>query len=147
VTDHDPKNCQDGAGCKPCKVEEAKAQLRQLASTKKIRAEDRARALAGLRERVKGLLGDGGQAALALLLVCLTLAGCVAPEAIEQARVEAAALHGVAVNPGNHPQVRAVAARGSLAWCRQHEALTGDPVPGAETWAPIDPAFLPAEPR
>jgi hypothetical protein len=138
VSEHDPNNCHDGAGCKPCKVAEAKLKLRALAATKKITPEDKARALAGLKEKARGLIGA--------LLLAVSLVGCVAPEAIEKIRVEAAACHGLAVEPGNSAEVRKIGARQSLTFRGLHRALDGDDVPGAEAWPAIPPEFLPAEP-
>jgi hypothetical protein len=80
----------------------------------------------------------------ALLLLCVFMLGCVAPEAIEQARSEAAACHGLAVHAGNSDDVRAIGARESLAWRAQHRALTGEEVPGSESWPEIPARYLPA---
>lgn len=85
----------------------------------------------------------GFRRALGLLVACALLMGCVPVEAIEQCDTEAAALHGLAVAEGNAADVRAVAARGTLAWRAQRRALTGDDVPGAEQWPPIPEQYLP----
>lgn len=142
---HDPKACQGGESCKPCKAEEALAELRALAAKKQATPDGRARALAGLTDRIKAAVSPPAQrTAMALLVACAMLVGCVAPEAIEQARTEAAALHGLATSSANSDDVRSIGARGSLAWRAQHRALTGDDVPGAETWEPIPEQYLPA---
>lgn len=80
-----------------------------------------------------------------MLLSLSLLSGCVAPEAIDQARHEAAICHGHAADAALPLEARQIAADETRAWRAQHLALTGDDVPGAATW-PALPAELDAVP-
>lgn len=71
----------------------------------------------------------------ALLFSCFGV-GCVAPEAIEQSKNEAAMMQGLAANEGLSLDVRAVGAVEAEAWKAQHRALKGDEV-DTTGWAPI----------
>lgn len=84
-------------------------------------------------------------ALLGLALIVAACAGCVAPEAIEQARTEAANNHGHAMDTTLPLEARQVGADNTRAWRAQHLALTGDDVPGAETWPALPPELAPAK--
>lgn len=71
------------------------------------------------------------------LSLLLLLAGCVAPEAIEQARHQAAISHGHALDVTLPLEARQIAADDDRAWQQHHKTLTGDPVPGSEKWPPL----------
>lgn len=79
----------------------------------------------------------------ALLLACLLLVGCVAPEAIEQARTEAALCHGHALDASLPLQARQIAADEQRAWLAQFRALDGHEVPGSEVWPALPPELAP----
>ena len=65
-----------------------------------------------------------------VILMCL-LTGCVPVEAIRQAEVEAAIMHGHAGDAALTSESRAIGAAGERAWRAQHRALAGEDVPQA----------------
>jgi hypothetical protein len=76
--------------------------------------------------------------------LCLTLlAGCVAPEAIDQCDAQARLCHDDALDPALPLEARQAEADNCRAWCQQRETLTGHPVPAAATWAPLPPELDP----
>jgi len=123
--------------CRECTIAEQSEKLLRLAKSTTVQPTARARALRLLADQAKALVNPNDSTpALAgvVLSLCLLLAGCVAPEAIEQARAEAAMCHGLAVETTNDVQVRRFAEAQAAAWRAQHRALTGDDVPGSEVW-------------
>lgn len=150
---HDPETCQDGDGCKPCKLADQRAQLEALTKssavvgTARIERGATSRALDVLREqakRTRGRLAPPAGPALTLVLACALLVGCVAPEAIVQARTEAALNHGHAADTSLPLEARQIGADNSRAWQAQHVALTGNPVPGSESWPALEGDLAPA---
>ena len=149
VRKHDPESCHDGDGCKPCRIAEQGAELLRLAQTTRLPAGAKARALDVLKEQAKRTAERMVPRLASLLVACsLLFAGCVAPEAIEQARNEAAICHGHAMDASLPLEARMIGADGERAWQAQHGALCGgDRVPGSETWEPLPPELAPAGPR
>ncbi len=73
-------------------------------------------------------------APVAVLVWLLLSSGCVPVEAVNQAATEAAICHGHASDETLPVEARQIGASEAAAWAAQYRSLTGEAVPGSETW-------------
>ncbi len=73
-------------------------------------------------------------APVAVLVWLLLSSGCVPAEAVTQCDTEAAINHGHAADVTLPEESRTIGKANEAAWRAQRRALTGEDVPGAETW-------------
>ncbi len=120
--DHDPEHCDDGDGCKECRIAELHRRAMEAAKAKPATDRQRRDALAYIRQRTS----EFPVPRIAGLLVGLALlVGCGAPpEAVEQADEALAINTRLAESTEISRDARVVALKNAKAWAAQRFALT-----------------------